>query len=102
MPRTEWEAIGSVPVVIPPLLDQDRLCEHFDLASGDLDAAIRRERSQINLVLEYREAFVGAVVTGRLDLRTAQMALIEAGSGALSYDTYTDEEDMEDALEQVD
>jgi type I restriction enzyme S subunit len=102
MPRTEWEAIGSVPVIIPSLLDQDRLLELFDLASGDLDAAIKRERSQIDLILEYRDALVAAAVTGRIDVRAAQIAVIETESEALIDDATIDDEDMEDALEQVD
>jgi type I restriction enzyme S subunit len=102
MPRTEWEAIGSIPVVIPPLLEQDRLCEHFDLASGDLEAAITRERSQIDLVLEYRDALIAAAVAGRLDVCTAPLAVIEAESEALIDYSSTDDEEMEDALEEVD
>ncbi|QFR33824.1 restriction endonuclease subunit S [Ancylobacter sp. TS-1] len=100
MPRTEWEAIAAIPVAIPSLMQQDRLCEHFAAASGDLDEAIAKERSQIDLILEYRDSLIAAVVTGRLDVRDAVIPVVE--SDGLADDTATDGEDMEDALDAVD
>ena len=100
MPRTEWEAIAAIPVAIPSLAQQDRLCEHFAAASGDLDEAIAKERSQIDLILEYRDSLIAAVVTGRLDVRDAAIPVVEGDDFA--DDTAIDDEDMEDALDAVD
>ena len=100
MPRTEWEAIASIPVAIPSLAEQDRLCDHFTAVSGELNEAIAKERSQIDLILEYRDSLINAVVTGRLDVREAAVRTVEGDD--LADDTATDEEDMEDALDAVD
>lgn len=91
MPRTEWEAIAAIPVAIPPLDQQEQLCKHFAAASGDLDEAIAQERGQIDLILEYRDSLIAAVVTGRLDVREAAIPRLER-------DDLIDDEDMEDVL----
>lgn len=100
MPRTEWETIASIPVAIPGLAEQDRLCDHFAAVSGDLDEALAKKHSQIDLILEYRDSLIAAVVTGRLDVRDAAIPLVECDD--LAEDMATDEEDMEDALDAVD
>lgn len=99
MPRTEWEAIAAIPVAIPSLAEQDRLCENFAAASGDLDEAIARERSLIELILEYRDSLIAAVVTGQLDVREATIPAAEADDLAAEA---SNDEDMEDALDAVD
>jgi type I restriction enzyme S subunit len=100
MPRTEWEAIASIPVAVPSLAEQDRLCDHFTAVSGDLNEAIAKERSQIDLIVEYRDSLIAAVVTGQLDVREVAVRIVEGDD--LADDTATDEEDMEDALDAVD
>jgi type I restriction enzyme S subunit len=59
-----------------------------------------RIQREINLILEYRDSLIAAVVTGRLDVRDAVMPVIE-GDDVVD-DTATDDEDMEDALDAVD
>jgi len=100
MPRTEWEAIASIPVAIPSLAEQDRLCDHFTAISGDLNDTIAKERIQIELILEYRDSLINAVVMGQLDVREAAVRIVEGDD--LADATATDEEDMEDALDAVD
>ncbi|CAH0243316.1 restriction endonuclease subunit S [Roseomonas sp. CECT 9278] len=100
MPRTEWEAIASVPVAIPPLAEQDRLYDQFARASGDLDEAIAKERSQINLIHEYRDSLIAAVVTGRVDVREVVVPVVETDN--LADDAASADEEMEDALDAVD
>ncbi|WP_201729477.1 restriction endonuclease subunit S [Acidocella sp. C78] len=65
-----------------------------------MDEAIAKERSQIDLILEYRDNLIAAVVTGQLDVREAAVRIVE-GDG-LAEETATNEEDMEDALDAVD
>jgi type I restriction enzyme S subunit len=100
MPRTEWESIASIPVAIPTLAEQDRLCDEFTSVSGELDEAIAKERSQIDLILEYRDSLIAAVVTGQLDVREAAIPVVEGDD--LADATAADEEDTEDALDAVD
>jgi type I restriction enzyme S subunit len=64
-----------------------------------VDEAIAKERSQIDLILEYRDAFVAAVVTGGLDVRAATILTIDDSD---LDDAKIDEEDLEDSLDEVD
>ncbi len=59
-----------------------------------------RIRREIDLILEYRDNLIAAVVTGRLDVRDAAIPVVEGDDFA--DDTATDEEDMEDTLDAVD
>lgn len=75
----------------------------FDTIKADtqlVDEAIAKERSQIDLILEYRDTLIAAVVTGRLDVREAAIPVIEGDDFA--DDAATADEDMEDALDAVD
>jgi type I restriction enzyme, S subunit len=100
MPRTEWEAIAAIPVAIPSLTQQDGLCEHFAAASDDLDHAIARERDQIDLILEFRNVLISAVVTGQLDVRDVAIPVVEEIEGL--DDAATEDDDLEEALIAVD
>lgn len=65
-----------------------------------VDEAIAKERSQIDLILEYRDSLVAAVVMGRLDVREAKIAAVEGDDPA--DEPAAVDEDMEDALDAVD
>lgn len=65
-----------------------------------VDEAIAKERSQIDLILEYRDSLIAAVVTGRLDVRDAAIPVVEGNDFA--DDTATDDEDLEGTLDAVD
>jgi len=65
-----------------------------------VDEAITKERSQIDLILEYRDSLIAAVVTGQLDVRDAAIPVVE--SDDFADNMATDDEDMEDALDAVD
>lgn len=62
--------------------------------------AKQRVLSEIDLILEYRDSLIAAVVTGRLDVRDAAIPVVEGDDFA--NDSATDDEDMEDALDAVD
>ena len=65
-----------------------------------VDAAKEKVSREIDLILEYRDSLIAAVVTGQLDVREAAVRIVEGDQ--LSDDTAIDEEDMEDALDAVD
>jgi hypothetical protein len=55
---------------------------------------------EIELIVEYRDSMVAAIVTGQLDVREAEIAVVERTE--LVADLPSDDEDMEDALEPID
>lgn len=59
-----------------------------------------RIRREIELILEYRDSLIAAVVTGRLDVRESAIPVVEADD--LADDIATHDEDLEDALDAVD
>lgn len=59
-----------------------------------------RIRREIDLILEYRDSLIAAVVTGRLDVRDAAIPVV--GGDDFVDDAVNDDEDMEDALDAVD
>lgn len=65
-----------------------------------VDEAIARERGQVDLILEYRDSLIAAVVTGRLDVRDAAIPVVEGDDFAADEATY--DEYMEDALDAAD
>ncbi len=60
---------------IPPLPEQTAIVEYLDKATADIDSAITRARSGIDLLKEYRTRLIADVVTGKLDVREAAAAL---------------------------
>jgi type I restriction enzyme S subunit len=85
---------------LPSRNEQDQIC--VDLASelACVDAAKDKVEREVDLILEYRDSLINAVVTGQLDVREAAVRTVEGDD--LADDTATDEEDMEDALDAVD
>ncbi|MBO9697514.1 MAG: restriction endonuclease subunit S [Sphingopyxis sp.] len=100
MPRTEWEKIASITVAIPSISEQDRFCDNFACATSGLDKAIQRERAQIELITEYHDSLIAAIVTGKLDVREAEIAAIE--SEDFMGESVDDPDDLEGALDAVD
>lgn len=64
-----------------------------------VDEAVAKERRQIELILEYRDSFTAAVVTGRLDMREAAIRAVD-GSDTTVPPAMDDE--VEDAVDAVD
>jgi type I restriction enzyme S subunit len=65
-----------------------------------VDKTIANERRQINLLLEYRDSLIAAVVTGRLDVRDAVVHVVETSD--LLGEVASETEEIENAFEAVD
>jgi len=74
-PHLNAEELGSAVVLLPPLHEQSAIVEYLDKATTDIDSAIARARSQIELIQEYRTRLIADVVTGKLDVREAAAQL---------------------------
>ena len=78
------ESFLDIPILCPPIVEQNRIVEHLELVVADNDAAIDRVRKQIELLEEYRTRLISDVVTGKLDVREAAAQLPEESAGELS------------------
>ena len=93
--------LSALHLALPPDESEQQLILNAIKTDTKLvDEAIAKERSQIDLILEYRDSLIAAVVTGQLDVREAAVRIVEGDD--LADDTAADEEEMEDALDAVD
>jgi type I restriction enzyme S subunit len=85
---------------VPTLQQQARMLDAVKAEVAPLLGAKQRVLSEIDLILEYRDSLIAAVVTGRLDVRDAAIPVVEGDD--LADAIATADEDMEDALDAVD
>ena len=75
MPRADWQFIGSMKQLLPPLPEQTAIIEYLDKTTADIDTAITRANREVELLNEYRIRLIADVVTGKLDVREAAAQL---------------------------
>lgn len=59
---------ASLPVVCPPLCEQETIVDYLNLETAEIDATIADARESIGLSKERRAALISAVVTGKIDV----------------------------------
>ena len=60
------QVLGQVPVLIPPLSEQQQIVEFLDKKTNLIDTTISREQKRIELLKEYRQSLISNVVTGKI------------------------------------
>jgi type I restriction enzyme S subunit len=60
-------------VATPSLDEQQAIVEHLECETARIDAVIDRARREIDLMQEYRTRLISDVVTGKLDVRDADL-----------------------------
>ena len=80
-------AISSLPVVVPPLVEQAELLKLVATETAPISAAIARTEREITLMQEYRTSLTADLVTGKLDARTAAEKLPTPEDETLPSDT---------------
>lgn len=93
------EAFLKIPLVCPPIKEQEAISAHLKSETAGIEHAIGRTNREIELLQEYRTRLVADVVTGKLDVRDAAAALpdedpLEAADGELPEVRAGDEEDL--------
>jgi len=69
MPRANWEFIGNLPALIPPMHEQQAIADFLDRETARIDALIEKVQSSIAMLRKYRTALISAAVTGKIDVR---------------------------------
>jgi type I restriction enzyme S subunit len=67
MPRTEWSAMGTLLLPLPPPDEQAAIVRFLDWATRRIDRAIRAKRKLVALVTEQKQAVIHRAVTRGLD-----------------------------------
>jgi len=73
------EQFLRIPLICPPLSEQQRILESIALDTRECEGAIQMARREIDLLREYRTRLIADVVTGKLDVREAAARLPEEG-----------------------
>jgi type I restriction enzyme S subunit len=60
------ELLKKLPVLIPPLEEQQHIAHHIETECAGIDAKIAKTEKLIALLTEYRTALISEVVTGKL------------------------------------
>ncbi|MGE0119597.1 MAG: restriction endonuclease subunit S [Dongiaceae bacterium] len=92
-----------IEFICPPLEEQDAILDWIGKATAELRRAIAAAKREIYLLNEYRTRLIADVVTGKLDVRPAAMALHEIAelpdAVEISDDTEVDEEVLDEEAE---
>ena len=99
-PLITGRIVGEQSTLLAPRNLQQGLAAQAIAQAAEVDDAIAQLLAEIDLILEYRDSLIAAVVTGRLDVRDAAIPVVKGDD--LANDIATDDEDMEDALDAVD
>lgn len=70
MPRANWEAIGALPVRLPPRAEQQQIAVFLDWKTAQIDALIAKKKALIEKLKEKRLAVITRAVTKGLDSST--------------------------------
>ena len=57
--------MSEIPLVIPPLSEQQQIVEYLDEQTQLIDKTISIEEKRIELLKEYRQSLISEVVTGK-------------------------------------
>jgi type I restriction enzyme S subunit len=67
MPRANWDFIGNLPVINPPLPEQQAIARFLDEKTEQIDALIAKKERLLQLLAEKRTALITRAVTKGLD-----------------------------------
>jgi type I restriction enzyme S subunit len=87
--RLYTEDLGSIPVCLPNIEEQNIILQYIEEKSAALNVAITNISKQIELLKEYRTLLISDVVTGQMDVRGIEVP------------DYSPEEDTEETDEDI-
>ena len=67
------EQFLRIPIVCPPVAEQIAITQYIQSRTAEIDLAINRTQQQIALIQEYRTRLIADVVTGKVDVRAAEV-----------------------------
>ena len=102
MPIINQAETRSLPILVPPLPEQQKIVEYILSQITTIDQAIDRARREIELLREYRTRLIADVVTGKLDVREAAANLSDEPESLDKSGVFADnDEETETVLYEV-
>jgi type I restriction enzyme S subunit len=104
MSTLDQGAIASLPILVPPMVEQIEILNFVDVESAPIIDAVSRLKREIEFLREYRTRLIADLVNGKVDVRQAVSALPEVlldadnGAVAVSMDSEQGEELAEEVL----
>lgn len=92
------QSMGSVPIQIPQVTEQEAIVAHLNGATRKLIATTDHVQDEITLIQEFRARLIADVVTGKLDVRAAATALPEV-TDREPIDEPLDNDDLDEAAQ---
>ena len=85
-PKLTLDRLMSIPIAVPPRLEQDHIVNSLAAATLTVASAAKDAQRQAALLREYRTRLIADVVTGKLDVREAAARLPETDPTAWDRD----------------
>jgi type I restriction enzyme S subunit len=95
-PMDRWR---DLPIPVPPVAEQQEVVQQIAHATSDLARAIAAIRREVVLLKEFQERLIADAVTGKLDVRAAQLSL--PPDVEVNDETETIEEAQDDAAGEL-
>ena len=67
--RLYFDQFGQIPLVFPPVHEQDKITDFLDRKTKQINELIATEQRKIELLKEYRQSLISEAVTGKIDVR---------------------------------
>lgn len=67
MPRANWDSIGNLPILLPDLIEQQKIADFLDWKMGQIDGLIAKKKQLIEKLKEKRIALITQAVTKGLN-----------------------------------
>lgn len=102
IPHYTKDKVLSTVMPLPPLAEQQKIVEHLEKYSAEINALILKNKNAINEMLELKNTIISDVVTGKIDVRNVAIPAYEhiddaadAGDGEESAEELAEAEEME-------
>ena len=101
--RTNLQATASRSIALPPLQEQIEIVQYIVNKTSPLRLAIKGVYNEISLLREYRARLISDVVTGKLDVRGANLPAAEEVEAPEEYTDLLESEEIteEDLQEEI-
>ena len=72
MPRADWQFMGGMPIIRPPLPEQVAIARFLGHVDRRIRHYVRAKQKLIAVLEEQKQVFIQQAVTGRIDVRTGR------------------------------
>lgn len=79
-PAVNAADIGNISIAVPGRIEQESIAEFLDRETARLDTIVSEVEIAIRRLGEYRNALVTAAVTGKIDVRKVEQAVVDNGT----------------------